>query len=83
MVVRSIRVGNARNLSVIDLKKEYRRLRAVIGRYCSNLSRRPPPGEYLPFAGPPRTVSFLATETAVSNGTPFSKVPLGHRRTEA
>jgi hypothetical protein len=52
------------NWSVIPLKKEYRHRRAVIGRYCSNLSRRPPAGKPC-LSLTSRAVSSTAT------GTPF------------
>ena len=35
---------------LVPRKKEYARRRAVIGRYCSNHSRRPPPGKDSPLA---------------------------------
>jgi hypothetical protein len=48
--------------SVIRLEKEYGRCRAVIGRYCSNLSRRPPAGKTC-LSLTSRAVSSKATET--------------------
>ena len=51
-----------KKLIVLSLKREYARGRAVIGRYCSNLSRRPPAGKTC-LSLTSRVVSSKATET--------------------
>jgi hypothetical protein len=52
----------AEKLVVLGLKREYARPKAVIGRYCSNLSRRPSAGKIC-LSLTSRAVSSKATET--------------------
>ena len=56
------------NWSVTRLEKEYCRSRAVIGRYCSILSRRPPAGKTC-LSLTSRAVSSEATETPFTSRT--------------
>ena len=56
------------NWSVTRLEKEYCQGRAVIGRYCSILSRRPPAGKTC-LSLTSRAVSSKATETPFTSRT--------------